>query len=91
MSAHAAHAAALANATKASGTIVRLEPMEWLKILKRLEDPLVVIAPGGLFRKKYRYLTSYRGLAFFTASDDLLPLPSRVDVISAKSIWVPDH
>ena len=36
---HAVHAA-LANAVKASGVIVRLDPPEWLKILKRTDNPL---------------------------------------------------
>ena len=86
MTAHAA----IANAIKATGVVVRLEPREWLSILKRTENPLVVIAEGGMFKTKYQYLTSYRGLAFFTKSPTALVLPGRVDVITAKSMSIPD-
>ena len=90
MTAHAAIHAAIANAIKATGVVVRLEPREWLSILKRTENPLVVIAEGGMFKTKYQYLTSYRGLAFFTKSPTALVLPGRVDVITAKSMSIPD-
>lgn len=89
MSVHAAHAAALANAIKASGVLVRLEAPEWLKILKRTDNPLVVISRGGMFRRKYQYLTTYRGLAFFTASEHPIVLPGRTELINAKSITMP--
>jgi len=88
--AHTSHVAALANAIKANGVIVRLEPAEWLKVLKRTENPLVVIARGGVFRRSYRYLTGYRGLAFYTTSEQPLVLPGRAELISAKSISIPD-
>ena len=90
MTAHAAIHAAIANAIKATGVVVRLEPGEWLSILKRAENPLVVVAQGGMFKTKYQYLTSYRGLAFFTKSPTALVLPGRTDVITAKSMSVPD-
>ena len=51
---------------------------------------LVVIAAGGMFKTKYQYLTSYRGLAFFTKSPTALVLPGRADVITAKSMSIPD-
>jgi hypothetical protein len=85
----AAHAAAV-NALKASGVVVRLEPAEWLAILGRTEAPLVVVATGGVFKKHVRYLTSYRGLAFFTQSPQSLILPREAEVIEAQSISVPD-
>jgi hypothetical protein len=90
MSAHAAIHAAIANAIKATGVVVRLEPGEWLSILKRTENPLVVVSQGGMFKPKFQYLTSYRGLAFFTKSPSALVLPGRVDVITAKSMSIPD-
>ena len=90
MTAHAAIHAAIANAIKATGVVVRLEPGEWLSILKRTESPLVVIASGGMFKTKYQYLTSYRGLAFFTKSPTALVLPGRAEVVTAKSMCVPD-
>jgi hypothetical protein len=87
--AHAVHAA-LANAVKASGVVVRLDPPEWLKVLKRTDNPLIVIGRGGMFRRKYQYLTTYRGLAFYTLSEQPLVLPGRAETISAKEISVPD-
>lgn len=88
-SAHAAHAA-IANAIKASGVVVRLEPGDWLAILKRTDVPLIVVGQGGVFRKHVQYLTSYRGLAFFTKSATPLVLPPRAEVIAAKTISIPD-
>ena len=86
---HGAHAAAM-NAIKATGVVVRLDPPEWLAILKRTENPLVVVAQGGMFKPKYQYLTSYRGLAFYTKSPHAIVLPGRAEVITAKSMSIPD-
>ena len=47
----AASMAAGARAIKASGAIVRVEPQDFLYILDRHEEPLVVEAQGGLFFK----------------------------------------
>lgn len=85
----AAHAA-LVNAVKASGVVVRLEIVEWLKILERTERPLVVIGTGGVFKKHNQYLTSYRGLAFFATSKDAIVLPPRCEIVQAKKISIPD-
>lgn len=85
----AAHAAAIAQAIKASGVLVRLTPLDFLKILDRQEEPLIVSARGGLFRSTWQYLTGFKGLAFFTKSSEPLMLPGRALVIEAQSIWVP--
>jgi hypothetical protein len=85
----AAHGAAIAQAIKASGTLVRLESDEFARILRKQDAPLVVRARGGLFRNKWSYLTSYRGLAFFCLTPDQLPLPGRAEVIEARRIWIP--
>ena len=86
---NAAHAA-IANAVKASGVVVRVEAGEFLAILKRIDAPLVVIGRGGVFKKHYQYLTSYKGLAFFATSPDAFLLPPRVEVVQAKTISIPD-
>jgi len=62
-------AAAMANAIKAMGAIVVVEPQVFLDILQRTEKPLVVHSPAG-FMTKYKYLTSYKGLTFFTKSKE---------------------
>jgi len=83
-------AAAIAQAIKASGAIVRLEPAEFSRILDRQDEPLVVVsAPAGVFRSKWQYLTSYKGLAFYAKSPTQLMLPSRALVVSARTIWIP--
>jgi hypothetical protein len=85
----AAGAAAAIAAIKASGVLVRVDPAEFLKILGRAPDSLVVSATGGFFSKNYRYLMSYRGLAFYTQADNPLQLPAAAEVVAAKSIWTP--
>jgi len=85
----AAHAAAIAQAIKASGILVRVEPSEFMRILHRQDETLVVMARGGFFEPGWRYLTSYKGLAFFTKSPDPLPLPGRAEVVEARKIWIP--
>jgi len=86
----AAAAAAIAQAIKASGVLVSLAPEEFSKILRRIENPLVVSAQGGVFTKNYQYLVSYRGLAFFTKSPAPVDLPASCEVVSAKSIFIPN-
>jgi hypothetical protein len=85
----AAAAAAIAQATKASGVIVRIEPNDFLRIVRQNDEPLVVHAQGGLFSVKHMYLTSYRGLAFFAKSSVPLPLDGHVEVVEAQKIWIP--
>ena len=52
----------IAQAVKASGAIVRVEPDDFLKILARSADPLVISAQGGYLSGGHDYLTSYKGL-----------------------------
>ena len=89
MATGAAAQAAMANAIKASGVVVRVEPTDFFVILKKVETPLVVTGRSS-FRRHYQYLTSYRGLAFFTSSSKELILPPRTEVITAKSISIPE-
>ena len=86
----AAAAQAIANAVKASGVIVRMDANDFLNLLRRMEAPLVVYAEGGVFSTKYRYLTSYKGLAFYTKVKEPLDLPMKAEVVVAQKIWVPD-
>ena len=88
--ASAAAAAAIVNAVKASGVVVRVEPVDFLALLKRADAPLVVVGRGGVFRKHFRYLTSYKGLAFYTRSPDALVLPPRAEVVAAQAISIPE-
>jgi hypothetical protein len=85
----AAAAAAIAQAIKASGVIVHVEPGDFLAILRRQQGALVVHATGGFFSTNYQYLTSYKGLAFFTKAPAPLDLPSGTELVLAKAIWTP--
>ncbi len=84
-----AAAAAMANAVKASGAIVRVESADFEVILKKADKPLVVCAKGGFFSTSYQYLMGYRGLVFFCKSATPLTLPVSVETIQAKKIWIP--
>ena len=86
----AAAAAAMARAIKASGVVVQVEPDEFIRMLNRQDEPLIVRAKGGVFRTHWRYLTSYKGLAFFTKASEPLFLPGRAQIIDAGKIWIPD-
>jgi hypothetical protein len=79
----------IAQATKASGVIVSLEPTEFVRILDLQEEPLVVHATGGFFSTNYQYLTSYKGLAFFTKSAMPIILPPGAEVVQSRKIWIP--
>ena len=84
-----AAAAAIANAIKASGVVVRVAPNAFQTILRKVENPLVIYAEGGFFSTNYQYLVSYKGFAFYTKTSNALVLSSSVEVINARSIWIP--
>ena len=85
----AAAGAAIAEAIKASGVIVRVENQDFLQLVHRMKEPLVVIAGKSFLSGGYKYLTSYKGLAFFTKSAQPLHLPGAAELINAKTIWIP--
>jgi hypothetical protein len=86
----AAIIAAIAQATKASGAIIHLEPHHFLTIMGKTPKPLIVATVSGMFRKNYQYLTPYKGLIFYTKSYTPLTVPGDAEIIQAKRIWVPD-
>lgn len=79
----------IAEATKASGTIVKVEPEVFAQLLMKTETPLVIYSEGGLISTNHQYLTSYKGFAFFTKADDPISLPKGAEVIVAEKIWIP--
>jgi hypothetical protein len=85
----AAAAAAIANAIKASGVIVRVDSVNFQAILRKVEKPLIIYAEGGVFSTNYQYLISYKGFAFYTKSPAPLLLPSGVEIVRTKKIWIP--
>ncbi len=84
----ASYYATIANAIKASGAIVQVEPQDFQKILMKMEKPLVVYAKGNFFTGNHQYLMSYKGLVFFSKSKTELML-SGAEIVKAKSIWIP--
>jgi hypothetical protein len=84
----AAAAAAVANAIKASGAIISVEPRDFLAIIGRNKNPLVVMT-DKTFWSGYKYLSSYKGLAFYTKSSEKLNLPGDVELVAAGKIWIP--
>ena len=79
----------IANAVKASGTVVRVEPSEFAKVLDKAGSPLVIYTQGGLISTNHQYLISYKGFAFYTKSDEQIDLPKNAEVIVADKIWIP--
>lgn len=84
-----AAAAAIANAIKASGVVVRLDPKDFQAILRKVERPLVIYAEGGIFSTNYQYMVSYKGFAFVTKTSAPILLPSNVEIVMAKKVWLP--
>ena len=80
---------AAAQAIKASGAIVRLEPEEWQRISSMTSAPVIVSAPAGLGGKKVQYLMSFKGFVFHCVSSTPLPLPGDAVLIAARKIWIP--
>jgi hypothetical protein len=85
----AAAAAAIANAVKASGAIVKVESKDFLAVIGKVDKPLVVVAQKAFLSPGYKYLSSYKGLAFFTKSPEPLMLPSNAETVMAQKIWIP--
>jgi len=81
--------AATIQAVKASGAIVKVLPELFTSLVSKSKEPLVVTAMGGFFKKGHQYLTSYKGLFFFTKSPTPLQFSGNVEMIAAKTIWVP--
>ena len=85
----AAAVAAMNQALKAMGTIVKVEPHVFLKMVERQTEPLVIRAPRGFFSSKQAYLVSYKGFVFYTALREELRLPAGAEVVVAESIYIP--
>ena len=85
----AAAAAARIRAIRAMGAIVTVDSVEFSKVLMANPQGVVVHAPGGFLMGGHRYLTSYKGLIFFTASKEPLSSVVAREVIEARHIRVP--
>ncbi len=81
---------AIMEAKKAIGPIIHIENEDFLKLVNRGEEPLVVFNHGGVFRKVYSYLFSMKGFVFVTRSQKKLPLPGKAQVIKAQKLDLPN-
>lgn len=68
------------------GTGVRVQCEDFLSILSKHPDPLVIVTVEGYFTKLYKYATAYKGFVFFTESLDKLEFTSNIEIINAISI-----
>jgi len=85
----AAAAAAMMNAVRAMGVVVKVEPETFLQVLERGTQGLVVYTPRTFLGTRHHYLVSYKGFAFYTKSPQELRLPPSVEIVKAKSIYIP--
>jgi len=81
----------LADAIKSFGVIVQVKPETFLDILEMQENPLILEALGSFLglRKHYRYVTSYKGLTFFTKCYRELNLPENSESIKVGLLEIP--
>ncbi|MCK5411208.1 MAG: hypothetical protein V3W35_04655 [Gemmatimonadota bacterium] len=84
-----AGAVAAAQAIKASGTIVHVESRVFEHIVSWQDEPLVIRSEGSRFGGRFRYLTSYKGFAFYTKSATPLHIAGKAKLIDVKKIWIP--
>jgi hypothetical protein len=95
MSAGAAGGAAAAAAMQAKvamGMLVRVAPDEFQRLVERQDNPLVVRAAKRkvlFFEIPWRYMTPYRGLAFWTQSPTPLSFRPEIEFVEAEQIYVP--
>ena len=81
---------AIQNAVKASGGIVKINPDDFLGLISKMDDALIVEAPAGVFTKVWKYITSYKGFFFYTKTKNRLSIPNRHELIKSRKIWVPE-
>ena len=84
-----AAAAAAMQAIKTSCAFVRVQPEDFLSVLQKSKESLVITGTGGVFSTIYQYMTNYKGFTFFTTSKSKLSLPNDIELIRCKTFWVP--
>ena len=82
--------AAIQQAIKASGAIIRIDNSEFSRLISKIESGLVVESVTRFFGAEYfKYSTSYLGFVFYCKSNEKISVPSRLEKINAKSMWFP--
>ena len=82
---------AMMNAVKASGAIIKVVPEEFVKVLYKLNEPLVVYSEFHFFSTSYKYLVSYKGLVFYSRYAQPLDMPSGTEIVRAQRVWIPSN
>lgn len=85
----AAHHAALLQAIQSMGVIVQVKPSIFLALVQKNDISLVLKATGGFMRRHHRYLTTYKGLTFFTKVYEPLALPSTSEIVEVGKLHIP--
>jgi hypothetical protein len=75
-------------ALKAIGSIIVVEPKDFVRIVEKNTDAIVVHTSGGMLSKN-KYITSYKGLIFFTKTKEELELPANIELMRAKKMMLP--
>ncbi|MFT6828506.1 MAG: hypothetical protein ACJAZV_001799 [Roseivirga sp.] len=82
--------AAIQQAIKASGAIIRIDATEFSRLISKIESGLVVESVTRFFGiENFKYSTSYLGFVFYCKSSEKISVPSRLEKINAKSMWFP--
>jgi len=84
-----AEGALTATEAKASGVVIQIEIKDFVSVVEKMENALVIMARTGIRGRKYQYLTSYKSMIFVAESDVPLQLPNNAEFLNARRIWVP--
>lgn len=74
---------------QAVGPIVFLDAAGFLDVVQKQNDLIVITADPTALLRKYRYITSYKGITFFTQTKEKITLPSNAYVISVEHLHMP--
>jgi hypothetical protein len=72
-----------------NGVFVKVESLDFLKLINEKEDLLIVHSVTGIFSSQYLYLTSYKGFILYCKSKEQLPLPSKHEKIYSSQVSLP--
>jgi hypothetical protein len=89
MSTYATYQYIASQGLKAAGTIVQVNAHEFLRMVERQDEPLVVTRGPKVFHKNHIYLTTFKGFTFFCSSRGELSMPGKAEVFTVRSIWIP--
>lgn len=80
----------IAQAIKATGVVIEVSSENFLSVVERSESALIVHAKSKVIRTRHKYLTSYKGLAFYTKVAEPLDFVGKVELVEARKIWIPE-